>query len=123
MRNPDKVKAASKKYYELQKLSGKRKEYKRVSELKRYGLTLDGYAVLLEKQKGRCAICKTDKPNGPGGRYFFVDHCHKENRVRGLLCCNCNFILGYAKDSTKTLLAAFDYLHYDGQKKAWYSRV
>lgn len=82
----------------------------RRQELKKYGLTPDGYEQLLLSQGGKCAVCTTDKPNGPGGRYFFVDHDHATGKVRGLLCSNCNSILGHAKDSVQTLRRAISYL-------------
>lgn len=85
--------------------------YTRTRNLKKYGITPDEYAAELIKQDHRCAICKTNKPGGPGKK-LFVDHCHATKRFRGLLCHRCNFLLGLARDSTKILLAAFDYLHY-----------
>jgi hypothetical protein len=39
-----------------------------------------------------------------------VDHCHASGVVRGLLCGQCNILLGAAKDSIETLFAAADYL-------------
>jgi hypothetical protein len=52
-----------------------------------YGLTPEAYDSLLEKQGGKCAICKQEKP-------LCVDHCHATGRVRGLLCRACNFAVG-----------------------------
>jgi hypothetical protein len=55
--------------------------------LKRYGLSLKGYATLFKKQKGVCGICQN--PPKPG-RNLHVDHNHKTGKVRGLLCFKCN---------------------------------
>jgi hypothetical protein len=51
-----------------------------------------------------CAICNvaTDK--------LVVDHCHKTNKVRGVLCSSCNLGLGKFKDSLELLEAAMLYL-------------
>lgn len=52
-----------------------------------YGLTGAGYADLLARQGGRCAICQV--ANGKARR-LAVDHDHATGRVRGLLCGRCN---------------------------------
>lgn len=59
----------------------------RKSDLKQYGLTLDSYTEMLQKQDSRCAICKEQKT-------LVIDHCHKTGKVRGLLCIGCNTGLG-----------------------------
>lgn len=69
---------------------------------------------MLSAQAAACAICRTTKPNGPGGKYFMVDHCHKSGAVRGLLCAHCNFVLGYALDEIPRLQAAIEYLRKAG---------
>ncbi|MBA3357418.1 MAG: hypothetical protein H0U18_16060 [Pyrinomonadaceae bacterium] len=46
---------------------------------------------------------------GPGGR-LMVDHDHKTWAIRGLLCCRCNSVIGYAKDNPETLRNAISYL-------------
>lgn len=66
-------------------------KYKRMvkrSNLARYGETPQSIELRKKKQKNRCALCqrKTLK--------FHVDHCHKTNKVRGLLCNGCNLLLG-----------------------------
>lgn len=87
---------------------------KRNRELvRRYGITLEEYNALVEKQNDSCAICGTNqKGNVRGGntRYWSVDHDHKTGKVRGLLCQQCNAMLGMAKDNTEVLKRAIDYL-------------
>ena len=39
-----------------------------------------------------------------------VDHNHETGKIRALLCSECNQMLGKAKDSEETLLAAVAYL-------------
>ncbi len=88
-----------------------------------YGLTQEEYEKLFAKQAARCAIC-ADKivsrfdekrptwvgAGAPANDIARVDHCHLTNAVRGLLCSNCNILLGKAKDSEKLLLNAVRYL-------------
>jgi hypothetical protein len=56
-----------------------------------YGISLARYERLLELQGGTCAICLRPPK---GGRPLQVDHDHDTDRVRGLLCGNCNRALG-----------------------------
>src|SRR5687768_12575741 len=67
---------------------------------RRFGITLEQYNKLYEKQNGLCAICCEDSLQG---RSLAVDHdryccpgkasCGK--CVRGLLCHNCNTGVGH----------------------------
>ena len=77
----------------------------------------DLYSSLLAKQKGMCAICGGFEQRGrrlkriKGSRSrLSVDHCHRTNGIRGLLCGNCNSGLGFFRDSIKNLKAAIKYL-------------
>lgn len=74
----------------------------------RYGIEIDEYIYMYNKQGGTCAICQSmisiDKTS-------HVDHCHKTGKVRGLLCFMCNSALGKFKDSKQILLRAIDYLN------------
>ena len=79
----------------------------------KYGITLDDYDKMLLAQDGKCKICGTTEPGGPG-KNFAVDHNHNTLEVRGLLCCNCNRALGHFKDSPSILLSAFNYLSTNG---------
>ncbi len=78
------------------------------SYLRKYGLTIDDYDQLLDSQDGQCAICESKDPGSEG--CFHVDHCHTTGAIRGLLCHNCNAMLGHSKDSVKTLRIAIKYL-------------
>ena len=69
-----------------------------------YGITLDEYNSKLENQGNGCAICGIKIPGGRG-THFYVDHNHTTGKVRDLLCHNCNFILGYAKEDIDILRA------------------
>lgn len=73
-----------------------------------YGITPEQYAARLEEQGNRCAICRTDSPGA--GKSWHVDHDHETNRIRGLLCNNCNHGLGKFKDDPARLQAAITYL-------------
>lgn len=79
----------------------------RHSSLERnYGITEHEYQEMFYKQQGLCAICS----NPPGIKKLCVDHRHSDGAIRGLLCHNCNFVIGNAKDSLAILGSAIEYL-------------
>lgn len=73
-----------------------------------YGITIDEYEELLAWQNYTCEICQ--RPHNPKGRRMFVDHDHETGALRGLLCQNCNSVLGLAHDSPEVLRKAADYI-------------
>jgi hypothetical protein len=86
----------------------KRAMIARAGGLKRkFGLTVDDYDILLERQGGVCAICREVCPSG---RRLAVDHKHETGVVRKLLCTPCNTALGSFKDSPDRLASALAYL-------------
>jgi len=72
-----------------------------------YNLSHENWLKIYEKQDGKCAICgKTfDKPFKA-----FVDHSHKTDEIRGLLCLKCNSGIGYLNDDPELLAKAMKYL-------------
>lgn len=74
--------------------------------LRRYGLTAACFQKLMKKQRGVCAIC--GEP--PKTKRLAVDHCHKTNKVRGLLCDGCNHGIGMLKDNPGLCRKAAKYL-------------
>ena len=62
----------------------------------------------IEDHCGKCDICGVD---GDGRwKILSIDHCHKTNQFRGMLCNNCNHGLGKFKDDIELLQKAMDYL-------------
>lgn len=72
-------------------------------------MTQEEFDRLAVEQDGRCAICGTTEPKGRGNR-LVIDHDHKTELHRGLLCSNCNVALGLFLDSPDILAAAIRYL-------------
>lgn len=70
-----------------------------------YGLSDDAFQEMRREQKNRCAICKKKFTKTPS-----VDHKKGTRICRGLLCRDCNFLIGLAKESKKILLSAVRYL-------------
>jgi hypothetical protein len=66
-------------------------ECKRDRQLRKaFGIGLGQYREMLKAQGGRCAICG----RVPGEKDLAVDHDHVTGSLRGLLCYNCNVMLG-----------------------------
>lgn len=92
----------------------------------RFGIDEETYGWLLEKQLGKCAICRSR----PKTMRMAVDHDHKctvcggkdgcPKCVRGLLCVRCNReLLGAAHDSIHILRNAVAYLETPPMGDAW----
>lgn len=77
--------------------------------LSRYGINLEQYEQMLHSQDGVCKICLHPCRNRGT---LSVDHCHLSGIVRGLLCDNCNNMLGRSGDSISILRRAADYLEF-----------
>jgi DNA-directed RNA polymerase subunit RPC12/RpoP len=80
----------------------------------RYNITPKQYEAKLISQNYCCAICGKDvidniRNGAPVA--LSVDHCHKSEKLRDLLCHQCNSFLGHAKDNIEILQRAIDYLH------------
>lgn len=82
------------------------------NNLAKFNMTLDEYYKLCDKQNNLCAICGKPETvfNQFGLRNLCVDHDHNTGKFRGLLCSQCNHLLGNAKDSIETLLNSIKYL-------------
>jgi hypothetical protein len=104
-------KAARQRTY-CRKTDYHRKRYARIAGgererhlVRKYGVTQVGYDRMLAAQGGVCAICERAQE-----RALNVDHCHATGKVRGLLCTNCNRMVGHAADDPARLEAAASYL-------------
>ncbi len=84
-----------------------------------YGITLAEYDAILKEQGGGCWICGASPSKEQ--RRLSVDHLHskgekkrnlreRRDRIRGLLCGQCNRAIGKFKDDVTKLRRAADYL-------------
>lgn len=83
--------------------------------LKTYGMTLKQYDEMLQKQHFVCAICnlpeKIKEVRTGMTRRLSVDHCHKTNKIRGLLCSQCNTAIGSLKEDINIISNMLIYLN------------
>ena len=137
--NPEKLSAQDMAYrsknLEKVHIRNKRWQVRNIDKIRnsslrnRYNITLPMYNEMLSKQDNRCKICNI-LPDLDSKfkqhRILHVDHDHATNIVRGLLCNNCNHMLGAAKDNSAILRSAATYidLHvrppcYNGEVERW----
>ena len=81
-----------------------RRQYYKTHEYarRRFKLTEDQYNDLMKNDN--CQICNVELTKK------CIDHCHSTNKVRGVLCNNCNTALGLVGDNISTLQTMIEYL-------------
>lgn len=92
---------------EKSRVHAKRKNLK-----KNYGVSLEWYESQKKLQNNLCAICKNPETAKIREtiKELSVDHNHKTEQIRGLLCSDCNRGLGLFKESILYLESAIKYL-------------
>lgn len=81
----------------------------RVNVRHKYGVELEVIDRMRKKQKGKCAVCKKTKK-------LVIDHCHRQNKLRELLCDRCNVGLSYV-EQPEFLERALEYLTKHGSHR------
>jgi hypothetical protein len=83
--------------------------YRRAQYYKsRYGLTVAERDAMILAQGSRCKTCGGDSPGNKLG--WVVDHCHSTDKIRGILCHDCNLALGHVKDDVAILESLIKHL-------------
>ena len=77
---------------------------------RRYGITEEQFAARLEEQKGCCAVCGVPLVGGRTRASVVVDHDHKTDAIRGLICRGCNTGIGFLQDDVRIVSKALAYL-------------
>lgn len=73
-----------------------------------FGISIDDYNYMFADQNGCCAIC--NRHQSQFKKRFAVDHCHDTDKIRGLLCGNCNTALGLLKEDEFRLVSMIEYI-------------
>ena len=72
--------------------------------MKKYNLNNEDYLNKYKKQNGKCSICQLNFDK------LVIDHNHNTNKVRDLLCDNCNTGIGLLKEDVYIIENAINYL-------------
>jgi len=110
------VKAFSEFGQSSREADGRRSQCRECREKQRKAVRQADYDALLIFQDHKCAICGV--PEEVHGKRFSVDHNHdlSQDAVRGLLCGQCNTLIGMAEDDVQILQAAIGYLKHHSIK-------
>lgn len=102
----------SKQYYDPEKAKAAyaaSRDRHRDSKLRRaFGITLEQYMSMLERQGSACAICGMSQDEN--GKALAVDHSHATGSVRDLLCSRCNAAVGFVRESAEVARKIADYI-------------
>lgn len=93
--------------YQLSNISHSANEREWSRKFRRYGITEKEYYAIVGSQNSLCPVCSKSLN---GYKVAHIDHCHKTNKIRGILCRDCNIIIGNAKDSPEILRRMANYL-------------
>lgn len=112
------MKQRQKEYNQRPEAKQHKKEYEQRPEKKqkvrnskmkwRYGITIKDYDLMLIEQNNKCKICNKEFKKGQN---ICTDHNHNTGKIRGLLCLNCNTILGLSYENENILNNAIKYLN------------
>jgi hypothetical protein len=78
-----------------------------------HGITSEEYEELFQAQGGVCAIChlpETKRTKTGAIRSLHIDHDHKSNRRRQLLCARCNLALGFVLEDVEIAKSLVKYI-------------
>lgn len=76
--------------------------------IRNYGVTLEDKNRLLKSQNNKCAIC--GRILVIGNKNTHLDHEHKTGKIRGVLCNQCNHLIGNCFERISILESAICYL-------------
>lgn len=82
-----------------------RRERRGAERKSRYGVTVEAFEKMRADQDNRCLICAEEFTDAP-----HIDHDHRTNRIRGLLCSGCNLGLGHLRDDPSLMRKAAEYV-------------
>lgn len=111
--NYDKSRAQRREYYAAHRdeQKAKQKEWRIKNRsnrrFKKHGITKEQFDKMVAEQESKCAICHQVFPIDK----LVIDHDHKTNKVRGLLCNQHNTMIGLAKESIDVFESAIDYVN------------
>lgn len=87
------------------------RKYSPKSRLRKTGWSPEMIEEQLSTQLGVCIICNILLRVGVSSCSLAADHCHMTGTPRGILCKNCNSLIGFANDDPEILRRAARYVN------------
>ena len=93
-------------------MNGGKEKMRKTKVQEKYGITMEQYEQMFVAQGGLCAICGKPERQKIGNviRGLSIDHDHKTNKIRELLCHRCNVSIGLMGESVDVLASSIRYL-------------
>lgn len=101
--NKEKIQEIKKREYLKNK-----KRYTNYNLKRSYNISIEDYNNMLLKQDNKCYICEKHSDDCFNG--LVVDHNHKTNSVRKLICGQCNSVLGMSFENIFILNNVIKYI-------------
>lgn len=106
-KHKDKWPVRNKKYYKLH-----RKERNQYYAAYAHGMTIAERESFIINKGNRCEVCNISRESHFEifNKDLCIDHCHKTNINKGVLCCMCNSAAGHLRDNPDLTYKLFEYL-------------
>ena len=106
--NKNDIKQKTKQYHLLHPI--KRKRYQKDHHFKyTYGISIKQRNEMIIKQGYECLSCHIDLRKLKD-KDIHIDHNHKTNKIRGILCNKCNFALGLLEENPDKAYGLWQYI-------------
>lgn len=89
---------------EIREKTKEKRKWKRIEKI--YKIKKEKYFEMLYSQKNKCKICECYLHE----KNIHIDHCHKTEKVRSILCSKCNQAIGLLGEDYEKIQKAAEYI-------------
>lgn len=76
----------------------------------KYNITMNEKLDILYYQNNKCKLCEIQLDIHNNQNFVHLDHDHSTNKIRGILCGNCNASIGFSRENIEYIKNAITYL-------------
>jgi hypothetical protein len=96
----------------LKPLRGMRKRLHNLRQ--HYGMSYEQFVDMMIKCDFKCEICHREvlppHKSMKRSKWALIDHCHKTEEIRGILCIECNHLVAIIERETQIIEKCYTYL-------------